>query len=212
MLQQIILLAAAIVSWIIDFITAKDEKPHYRVLRSILLLIVMIAGGFAIYEANKQKTENAALNKQIADLARKPDIVLVANGYEVTTNKPIPCVLNNGVYTLEFDFFNRSTKSASDATLSIILPDDLQVINANEWRKLSGISTPNSDHPAPTLNLRNYYQGQLGRALFPQSMEAVGRIVFTESGDKVYTRSVFAEINSIESGRKGMSFDIELRQ
>ncbi len=197
MIQQIILILAALIGWIIDFVTSQDDKRGIRILRVVLLLVIFVAGGFAIYDSHEQRVENEKLTAKISDLARKPEIVLVANGYEVTTNRPIPCIATGGVYVLDFDFFNRSIKSASDATLTLILPDDLQVLNVKDWRRMSGTSLPSPDRPAPTLHVRNHYQTQLGRALFPQSMESVGRVMFVVSGEKVLTRSVFAEITSL---------------
>lgn len=210
MVQQVILIIAALTSWLIDYFTSDNESRKIRVLRISLLFAIISAGGFALFDAYQQRKDNRDLVDKIAELARKPDIVLLANGYEVTTNSIIPCTLSDGKYTLEFDFYNRSDKSASDATLSIILPDDFNVINAQEWRRMFMTSLPSTNAPAPKLNIRNNYQTRLGRALFPRIMESVGNIIFVETGEKTLTRSVFAEIYSIESGRSWASFSIVL--
>jgi hypothetical protein len=212
MIQQIVLLLAALLSWCVDFFTATGDKKHHRKLRAILLVVVIVAGILAIYDTRIKERENKELAARVADLARKPDLVLVANGREVTTLHPIPCTSSGGIYTLSFDLFNRSDRAASNSTLTVILPDDLIVLNPHEWRRMTGSSVPSPEQTTRNFHLRNYYQRQLAGPLFPQSIEFVGKIVFSRNGEKAVTRSVFADINSLENGQRRVAFDIAMKE
>jgi hypothetical protein len=203
---------AALLSWCVDFFTAKGEKRQHRILQAVFLAVIIVAGAFAIYNTHIQEKENAELNERIADLARKPDLVLVANGYEVVIDRKIPCISSDGVYTLTFDLFNRAGRAASNSTLTIILPDDLTVLNASDWRRMSGSSVPSPEQTKRDFRLKNYYQRQLARPIFSQSIESVGKIVFVTSGEMAVTRSVFADIDSIESGRRRVAFELDLKK
>jgi hypothetical protein len=208
MLHEIALLVVALLNWLLEF----SKAPQKRRLRLIILPVLIIAGFLAIINARNEDSENKALRAQVAELSRKPELALVANGQEIMDKRPVVLTLSGGVYTLIFDIFNRSARSASDVTLTLILPDDLTVLNEAEWRRMLMSTVPSREKPAQTAQLKNHYQRQLGRALFPQSAEGVSQITFVESGEKTVTRSAFAVINSLESGRTAVSFDLDLRE